>query len=137
MYPFNLGTNKDNIDGCNITIERHIANDWYNPSASNGANSVKTRIYKIVLPLADVDPLSIKEEIHTPFFYLQVNLTSPKRTVFYYKNFEPGKNIDNSNPYTGYTTKFRFEFTDKENFSRFKCALKHAVKLCDGKVDPF
>lgn len=124
-------------DNCNLILK--------NESSIYGCRECKY-IDELVLPFADIDPLSIehfvpedKDSLAVMNSGLKMRTTSPKKTITFKRVVLGTQNpslkpIENSEKVG--SNAFLF-FQDKESELRAKRAIKHAVKLCGGKVDPF
>lgn len=119
------------VDNCNLILKSENI---------IGGGSKGNFIDELVLPFADIDPLSIEDfKGDHQLSGLKMKTTSPKKTIKFTHAFvgveEPRAAYYKDSEKLG-SNAFLF-FREKENELRVKRAIKHAVKLCGGKVDPF
>lgn len=101
----------------------------------------------ITVPLNTLDPLSAKTSKHPQEFYVielstaGLKNTITKSRVFDYRYDSKGEfrepRENEKGPFTVDQNMASLSFKDEESANRIAKALKHAIKLCGGKVDPF
>lgn len=96
-------------------------------------------IYKVSISFSDIDPLSIKEVRCGDYWVSSACLQAESSRAK--KPFETALAYSSPN-YSKYNntrsgSSIQFVLKDDESMKRTETAVKHAVKLCGGKVDPF
>jgi hypothetical protein len=94
------------------------------PASGNAPFSVK-----IIIPLSDIEPLSIQPHRDPRLVYGTIHLkTSNSKRTLKWSSAGWGEIT---------ATELTVFATNDDNLNRLERGFKHAVKLCSGKVDPF
>lgn len=117
------------VNKCVLTLE----GEWdFNNSEQGHKRSYKITV---VIPFADIDPLSIESKAGYQWFALT---TSNSNKTLQIRRDEYRDNIPaTSSNEIGSNFNIGFESSQMESKTRVEQAAKHVLKLCGGKSDPF